>query len=325
MLAVAPQRRQAGVEDPGLAIGGEEDIGLHRVVVPRADAVPARQAQRPELGRPGQIDREQRADRSRRAAQRQAVAVVEVARVDLVDAELDVPVRRQRQLDAPRPLADRPVDPVRDDVARQRATEAQVHEVARPGEEVGTHPEAAELQVERVVEERLLVREFRQARDAAAAVDLLHLHQRGQARLGAEVLAVAVGQGELELRLRPRPQLVEIERRPGDDLVGAAQQFLGAAMQVVGRLGEVTELKVDAALVETGARPVPVAEQALVRARRLRDRAKAQGGAEGERGELGRDGHRNRPVRQPQAVAAVKPSSPAASSSAASPAAPARR
>ena len=240
------------------------DVGGLGVAVVVTGAVFARQAV--ELRRPHQFDRQDRA-LGAAAAEFEAVAAIEVRRVLLVGADLRVQLWRQVIFDAQRPLADRPVVPdAADPVADLRAAERQVLEVAREAVEVFAFAETADLDVEFLIEEFLLVPHLRQARGLATAPDFLGRGEATDARIVdavvADVVAAALGDGQLKLGVVPAEDLLQVQVRAQAELVAVARSavVVVAAVQVAAHFAGVIEFEVVAFFREFGARAVPVTE-----------------------------------------------------------------
>src|ERR1700679_187595 len=151
------------------------------------------------MRKPPELGRDQCAGRARGLRQRECVALQEVVRVSDVAADLEVAGSVDRDSHPARPLADGPVVPVVDDVARGSATEGQVHEFATEGGEVLTHREAADFPVDGLVQVGLGVPELGDEPGLATTIEFLYLLEGAQVLCTAEIVAVAVGDRYLEL------------------------------------------------------------------------------------------------------------------------------
>ncbi|MNS59096.1 hypothetical protein D3C72_920460 [compost metagenome] len=247
-----------------LALAVFIDVAGLRVAVVITGAVFARQAV--EFRRPHQFDRQDRA-LGAAAAEFETVAAIEVRRVLLVSADLCVQFRGEVIFDAQRPLTDRPVVPdAADPVADLRTAEREVLEVARKAVEVFAFAETADLDVEFLIEEFLLVPHLCQARGLATAPDFLGRGEAANARIVdaviADVVAAAFGDGQLKLGVVPAEDLLQVEVCAQTELIAIARSavVVVAAVQVAAHFAGVIELEVVAFFREFCASAVPVTE-----------------------------------------------------------------
>ncbi len=201
---------------------------------------------------------------ARGATEIQALLALGETRIDLIKRGLQRPLCVQLVTRGGAPLADRPGEPVRRDIAGHGAAEAEVLERAGEGVYLAAHGQTAELDQQAVVQQCLLVIELHQPGDAAVAVDFLGLQQDAEVGLGVEVLAIAVDHAEAETGAGPAQQFVQVQRGVEHQLIGVGAGVVITALGIPGQLVDVGDLQIDAGLMQTGATAVPVAEEELI-------------------------------------------------------------
>jgi len=170
-------------------------------------------------------------------------------------------------LDPHRPLADRPVVPdAARPVADLRAAERQVLEVAGEAVEVFAFAETADLDVELLVEEFLLIPHLCQASGLAAPPDFLGRREAADTRIVdaviADVVAVAFGDGQLKFSVVPTEDLLQVQVGSQGELVAVARRAIVVitTMQITAHFTGVIEFEVVAFFRKFCASAVPVAE-----------------------------------------------------------------
>jgi hypothetical protein len=112
-----------------------------------------------------------------------------------------------------------------------------------------------DLPIDRAVDELLVVPELREPQRLAASEDLLHLLQRAEARVIAQIAAVAVRPCDLDRAAGHNTQLCQIERSAKGPLIGVGHLTPLTARCIAGDLAGVAELEIDAGIQQPGLAP----------------------------------------------------------------------